>query len=128
MDMITGKYLLHKQNAIEFIRAYCICALWSSTDGDEEPMDKNHSIEDIDGETFAAMVYDCEKFFYANHEKFYGHYSQAGNDLWLSRNGHGSGYFDRAECFGENCQGLQDAAKKYGEVALYVGDDGSIYC
>jgi hypothetical protein len=46
---------------------------------------------------------------------------RAGHYFWLSRNGHGSGFFD------ENLDALQDAAKAYSEFDLYVGDDGVIY-
>src|SRR5215213_9921810 len=53
------------------------------------------------------------------------HYSQAGHDFWLTRNRHGAGFWDRG--LGDLSNRLSDASKVYGEVDLYVGDDGQIY-
>ena len=42
-------------------------------------------------------------------------YSQAGHDFWLSRNGHGTGFFDREDIYGKNnSQWLQSKAEKFG--------------
>lgn len=48
-----------------------------------------------------------------------------GHDFWLSRNGHGAGFFDRGN--EDVWDELQDAAKKFKEVDLYLGDDGKIH-
>lgn len=50
--------------------------------------------------------------------------ASAGHDFWLSRNGHGAGFWDRgkAECLDR----LDEAAKAFGECDAYRGDtDGS---
>jgi uncharacterized protein (TIGR02996 family) len=48
--------------------------------------------------------------------------------FWLSRNGHGTGFFDSEDMYGpEYAQHLQDAAGEYGEYGLYVGGDGLIH-
>lgn len=44
---------------------------------------------------------------------------QAGRDLWLSRQGHGAGFFDRTE-LGDAADALQDAAREAGEAEVYV--------
>lgn len=49
----------------------------------------------------------------------------AGHDFWLTRNGHGCGFWDRD--LGEIGDKLTEAAKKFGEVNLYVGDDGFVH-
>ena len=50
---------------------------------------------------------------------------QAGYDFWLTRNHHGAGFWDRGlDGVG---RALTDAAHVYGEVNLYVGDNGRIY-
>jgi hypothetical protein len=49
---------------------------------------------------------------------------QLGHDIWLTRNGHGAGFFDRSY---ENEQPLMDAAKALSVVDLYLGDDGKLY-
>lgn len=50
---------------------------------------------------------------------------QDGHDFYLTRNGHGVGYWDRG--YGPIGDILTDAAKSYGTSGLYVGDDGKIY-
>ena len=50
---------------------------------------------------------------------------QAGHDFWLTRNGHGSGFWDR---FDNLYLGWGDVltrvSEEYGEVYIYLGDDG----
>lgn len=47
------------------------------------------------------------------------------HDFWLTRCGHGCGFWDGD--YGELGDRLTTAAKAFGEVDLYVGDDGLIY-
>jgi len=51
--------------------------------------------------------------------------SQVGHDLWLTRNGHGAGFWDRG--LGELGDKLTIIAKSMGEKHLYRGDDEKIY-
>jgi len=45
----------------------------------------------------------------------------------LTRCGHGCGFWDGD--WADEVEGtLTEAAKRFGEVNLYVGDDGLIYC
>lgn len=48
---------------------------------------------------------------------------QAGIDFWLTRNGHGTGFWDRGE-YGGWQTFLTLEAEKFGEAAVYLGDDG----
>ena len=50
---------------------------------------------------------------------------QLGHDLWLTRNYHGAGFWDRG--LGEIGDKLTELAHSYGGVTLYIGDDGKIY-
>ena len=50
---------------------------------------------------------------------------QIGHDIALTRNGHGSGFWDHDD--GEVGAVLTEAAEALGEVWPYVGDDGLIY-
>jgi len=50
--------------------------------------------------------------------------SRFGMDIWLTRNGHGSGFFDHGYEFEQD---LNNAAKSIGEVYLYLGDDGHLH-
>lgn len=49
---------------------------------------------------------------------------QLGMDIWFTRNGHGSGFFDRNY---ENEDSLMEAGRKLKSKDLYVGDDGKLY-
>jgi hypothetical protein len=112
-----------------FTKQYIITALWSSNDESTpeggDPMDKNYSIEDIGPETLAKMVADCAKFQADNAEDIASDLSRAGHDFWLTRNGHGAGFWDGD--WPEAGDRLTEACKAYGEVTLYVGDDGKVY-
>lgn len=118
------------ENIKAFINAYMVCALWSSNDESTpeggEPLDKNCNIKDIAKSAYAKMVKDCAAFLKANESDLTGlEASQCGHDFWLSRNGHGAGFFDRD--LGEKGDRLQEAARKFGECNLYVGDDKKIH-
>lgn len=113
-----------------FLRGYVAAALWSSTDNDDSPLDQDHDYFDLPEETIVAMKEDCDDF--RNFCKENGNMldgideSQAGHDFWLTRNGHGAGFWDRG--LGALGEKLSTACKPYGSVWLYVGDDGKIYC
>lgn len=113
------------------IRGYLDCALWSSTDESDEsggePMDNNYTTSDIDDQTKRQMRADVSKFFIKNRALIDAGGQtdeQVGHDFWLSRNGHGAGFFDRD--LGDVGDRLQAAAKKFGGFNLYV-DNGTIY-
>jgi hypothetical protein len=124
------------QSLDTFTRAYIECALWASNDESDDrggvPLDENYSAEDIDQDTLATMVSDCERFqseeacilVRAYAEDRYDE-SHAGHDFWLTRNRHGAGYWDGdlPEDVGE---ALTESAQKYGEVWLYVSE-GRVY-
>lgn len=136
-----------------FTQAYIDCALWSSTDnacideceGDNhskrcgretggEPLDRNYSANDLSPECLKRMVEDC-RAFQAHEETVLDMASRvdgldynsckAGHDFWLTRNGHGVGFWDRG--LGKVGDELTKASKAYGNADLYVGDDGMIH-
>ena len=122
----------------DFTRAYAECALWASNDESTpaggEPLDTNYGVEDIATETLVKMVDDCRRFQEENAADLalYNHpqWSAAelgGHDFFLTRNGQGCGFWDRDCLPTEASERLTDAAEKYGEVDLYVGDNGQIY-
>jgi hypothetical protein len=92
------------------------------------PLDDNYGIEDIAPETLAAMAADVADFMAANASDLDASgldASQIGHNFWLTRNGHGTGFWDRGlRDVGER---LTDACRPYGECDLYVGDDGKVY-
>ena len=121
-----------------FTRAYIECALWSTNDESDDsggdPLDDNYTIDDIAPESLAKMIDDCRRFqeenaadlALYNHPRYRGP-ELGGHDLWLTRNGHGAGFWDRDDCLPEEARDrLTAAAKKYGEVYLSA-NDGAIY-
>lgn len=114
-----------------FERAYLECALWSSTDQIDdsggEPLDANYTIEDIHPASLASMLEDCRDFRNAQEQLLVNlDAAQCGHDFWLTRNGHGAGFWDRGH--GKVGELLTEACKPYGSCDLYVGDDDLIHC
>ena len=106
-----------------FTKAYLECALWSSIDDNDDPFDKNYSIEDIAPEDVKKMEADCAKFQAENHVTS----EQAGHDFWLTRQHHGAGFWDGDWPEPQAAQ-LTEASHQFKETYLYVGDDGLIHC
>ena len=121
-----------------FAQSYTEAAIWSSIDDEGEPLDRNYSPEDMAPETIARIIADCATFEADNHTLFteenclrYGPdcttpTERAGHDFWLTRNGHGAGFWD-GDWKEPAASVLTAAAKKFGELDLYVGDDGKLY-
>jgi hypothetical protein len=113
-----------------FTIAYIEAALWSSTDESDEqggePLDANYGLDDIAPEALASILNDCEAFQQDHAEDIGGELERAGHDFWLTRNGHGAGFWD-GDWDDDIGQRLTDASDVYGSVDLYVGDDGLIY-
>ena len=115
----------------EFISQYIETALWSTNDESDErggePMDANYSASDFAPEAMTKMRADATLFYNANYTLWQmdADDSTAGHDFWLTRNGHGAGFWDGD--YPTNGKELTKRSKKFGEVWLYVGDDGQIY-
>jgi hypothetical protein len=115
-------------NLTHFQQSYIEAALWSSTDEDGEPLDATYDDTDLDSTLLRQMHEDCADFVSANTAALDAcglSAEQAGHDFWLTRNGHGAGFWDRG--IGELGEVLTDAAAVYGSHDLFVGEDGLIY-
>ncbi len=125
----------------KMVQNYMVTALWSSTDNCREdggdPMDQNYGIEDIAPETRKTMKRDCAAFLNKNFDAIFcdgapvsndgsGTIGMAGHDFWLTRSGHGAGFWDGDWPEPQATQ-LTASAKTFGRVDLYVGDDGKLY-
>jgi hypothetical protein len=122
----------------EFNRGYIEAAFWTSS-GDAEDGDLHEaSFAELEPKALAEMLEACLDFErlagpLLDHvyilEKKDGNlaYSphQAGVDFWLTRNGHGAGFWDRG--LGEVGNQLTRDAKSFGSCDLYRGDDNLIY-
>jgi hypothetical protein len=120
-----------------FTASYLAAALWSSTDDDGTPLDANYSPDDIDPEILEWMRAECARFYAENRDDIEcdgapnandgsGVAGMAGHDFWLTRNGHGAGFWD-GDWPEPQASRLTDAAHALGEVDLYVGDDGRLH-
>jgi hypothetical protein len=109
-----------------FTKAYITCALCSSTDDNDDPLDKNYDQEDIALDALFTMVQDCFNFRVNNAADLKDlDIERCGQDFWLTRRHHEAGFPERN--LGEVGDRLTEAAKKFGEVHLHVGDDGQIH-
>lgn len=115
-----------------FFNAYITAALWSSVDDNGDPLDANYTAESIAPVTLEKMKADCEKFCENNlivltalDDKSLQSFELSGHDFWLTRSGHGAGFWDRG--LGAVGEVLTVAAGLFGDSPLYVGDDNLIY-
>jgi hypothetical protein len=116
----------------ESFQQYVATALWSTTDDDGTPLDANYDFDDVDPESLVVHRSECETFIQANYEVISG-LLEAGyemttimHDFWLTRNGHGCGFWDGD--YPEKIETiLTDSAHSFGERNPYVGDDGQLY-
>lgn len=54
-------------------------------------------------------------------------YDQLGIDFWLTRNGHGTGFWDRHDVYGEQlAKLLTNISKSFGEVWPYESDNNEL--
>ena len=116
----------------KFVEGYIECACWAesanTTDSDDRSIG---DVAELAPETFAAMEKDATAFYAANAamiskaNEVGRDDARLGHDFWLSRNGHGTGFWDRD--LGDIGEALHAAAKAAGGRDLYIGDDGMIY-
>lgn len=110
----------------EALQGYVECALWSTTDSAETTLDDNYDASDIQADTMKVMQGDVADFLGAIEQRDLNAYLETfsmealGHDFWLTRNGHGAGFWDRG--LGETGQRLTAMSKPYGEFNLYVDD------
>lgn len=118
----------------DMTRGYLECALWTTLLDEDREADSIYDVSDFAPEAVTQASEDCSRFETENAadladfpdspdgdspEAFVGH------NLWLTRNGHGTGFWDRD--LGEVGDRLSEAARKMGESCVYVGDDERLY-
>src|SRR5271157_6148558 len=96
------------------LQQYMETALWSSTDDDDTPLDKNYSTDDIAKKAKEGMLKDCQSFYDQNRALLEDPGApwpadQAGHEFWLTRNGHGSGFWDSDYGTPESREALTEA-------------------
>jgi hypothetical protein len=100
----------------EILKHYLHALLWT------EGLDGNRDIEEIKGKNLEKCQADVNMFI----EKagtLLNELSeeQIGHDFWLSRNGHGAGFFDRG--LGEIGDKLQELSRTFKGVDVFADSD-----
>lgn len=102
--------------AEDMLPHYLECAAWADTPEDVE------SGLDFDAATEEMALADCMRFcgmawqYISENDA-----EQVGHDLWLTRNHHGAGFWDRPEVYGSvaNAEKLTDIAQSFRAVSVY---------
>lgn len=111
----------------EVTRAYLSAALWTSDGDDERPLESQYSLTDLTFETIINAEKVCTAFAAANADTIESAgltQAQVGHDLWLTRNGHGAGFWDRD--IGEAGTLLTTACEFLGEVYAIETGNGQV--
>lgn len=115
-----------KVNLRNVVKQYLETALWAETDDDGEPLDDNYGVNDIDRKSVKKAEKDVKDFLKKAEKLLTGlSDTDIGHDFWLTRNGHGAGFWDRN--LGDQGEKLSKIASSFGSAYIYVGDDGKVY-
>lgn len=122
-----------------FTAAFFEALLWADVNGPDnlpegmEPRDW----EDIHADNLMRLIQQCETFKrdFADlwkdakpGKRLAPPDSQAGHDFYLTRQGHGAGFWDRPDVYGQaNATRLTKAAKSFAELTVSVDPDGTVY-
>ena len=114
-----------------FYEGYLECMAFTDVTCDAPDME---AADGFSPDLLASAKEDCDKFEIDNADALTEYYEArpdkhegyAGHDFWLTRNGHGTGFWDRG-LPGDLGDRLTAATKLFRECELYVGDDNMIY-
>lgn len=112
-----------------FFQAYVDAALFASTDDNGKPLDRApYGVQKLSSEALEVMEADCLRFYTENNLSELSNHDlmRAGHDFWLTRNGHGAGFWD-GDWPEPIAAHLTVASHGFGSSDLYVGDDGALY-
>lgn len=124
-----------------FTQGYIEAMFFTSTGPDNAEEDLEHAtVAELAPSALARIIEDCTLFqsvndglleMAVNNPQGIDYTEQrAGNDYWYSRNGHGTGFWDRGFKDLPNVGNVGDKlheAAGFHQVDIYRGDDGLIY-
>lgn len=111
------------------VEQYLRTILWAEIDDQDEPLDGSYDIGDFAPEAIALASADVNRFIAENAADIMAvpqSMDRVITDFWLTRNGHGAGFWD-GDYPEPYATRLTSAAHAFGESDAYVGDDGRIY-
>jgi hypothetical protein len=131
IELLYNQHFTREQRMNTFTDAYITAIYFTETGDGEQPSSEIKMSEDARARAYA----DCFTFQSVNATILAEAYDRegydegrAGHDFWLTRNGHGAGYWDRAELEADDLgDRLTEAAKLFGECWTTEGDDGLLY-
>lgn len=116
----------------DIIDQYLETAAWAETDNSDDsggdPLDANYSIDDFTQAARNQARVELNQFEEEmdrvldalGDAQFDLDTSSWPHDFWLSRNGHGSGFFDKPERYGDAADALQVVAQRQGSRDVSV--------
>ena len=106
------KNTLMTPNQKKFFRAYIEALYFTETGDSEQP--------EVDAELYESSLKqawdDCRRFYNVYADIIGENVEQAGHDFWFTRNGHGTGFWDRPDVWGDYEEELTRACELMGEV------------
>lgn len=130
MNITTANQAISRKYVID----YLACAIWSSYNPEtHEPLDSDYGLCDfstearLQGESDLADFLDyCDEQTPDWFDRLSGDYGfeQLAHDFWLTRNGHGTGFWDRG--LGKLGDELTEHADTFGPVDIYVSDQNEL--
>lgn len=101
---------------------YLECAYWTN---EEDLTDEGGEGASFSIDAEGGALIDCQYFVAKANPWFDGLTpEQAGHDLWLTRNGHGAGFWDRDELKYKDI--LTEICRVMGEAYLFVNDHNEL--
>lgn len=137
----SNDFYVSDEELLEILKGYLEAALWTEeeqlTAEYESMFDYSEDIDlgslgvdDLDDNSKIQAYIDIKKFIDLAGEQAISEALddngtfQLGMDIWLTRNGHGAGFFDHSYQFEEK---LTNSGKQLKGVDLYLGDDLKLY-
>jgi len=124
-DLYAGGGGIEDSQLDRTLRGYKAAILFAEVDDNEDPLDENYDMDDFSASAEAKMRATVKKFIEDNRDLIAESGlddDQVGHDLWLTRRGHGAGFWDRG--LGDIGDKLTEAAEKnqYESAEVYAED------
>lgn len=112
----------------KILDGYLECLFWA----DQDELGDNKGIEDLNPQDLEKIKKDIKDFYLMSYKilirvvsrDIYFKWEHVGHNFWLTRNGHGTGFWDRG--LGDDGESLTKICEKFGPVWSYIGNDGKI--